>query len=92
TLGCYTYNIKFMTNFGPVNMTIWDTAGQEVIGYLRDSFYLHTDYAVAMMDITMRSCLTKISNTWIQPLLRVSDQAKVIVAANKTDLPKENHK
>lgn len=38
TMGVEVHPLKFFTNFGPIVMNVWDTAGQEKLGGLRDGY------------------------------------------------------
>lgn len=40
TLGVEVRPLKFSTNFGPLIFNVWDTAGQEKFGGLRDGYYI----------------------------------------------------
>lgn len=38
TLGVQVYPLKFYTNMGLIQFNVWDTAGQEKFGGLRDGY------------------------------------------------------
>ena len=38
TLGVVVYPLKFTTNMGEIQFNVWDTAGQEKLGGLRDGY------------------------------------------------------
>lgn len=38
TLGVEVHPLKFYTNRGPIQFNVWDTAGQEKFGGLRDGY------------------------------------------------------
>lgn len=38
TMGVEVHPLKFSTNFGEILMNVWDTAGQEKLGGLRDGY------------------------------------------------------
>ena len=38
TLGVEVHPIQFSTNLGPIQFNVWDTAGQEKFGGLRDGY------------------------------------------------------
>lgn len=38
TLGVEVYPLKFYTSCGPIQFNVWDTAGQEKFGGLRDGY------------------------------------------------------
>ncbi|OXB70746.1 UNVERIFIED_CONTAM: hypothetical protein H355_003781 [Colinus virginianus] len=43
TLGVEVHPLKFQTNFGQIIFNVWDTAGQEKFGGLRDGYYIKVD-------------------------------------------------
>jgi len=40
TLGVEVHPLLFHTNRGPIRFNVWDTAGQEKFGGLRDGYYI----------------------------------------------------
>ncbi len=38
TVGAEVYPLKFFTNCGPIQFNVWDTAGQEKFGGMRDGY------------------------------------------------------
>lgn len=38
TMGVEVRPLRFQTNFGPILFNVWDTAGQEKLGGLRDGY------------------------------------------------------
>lgn len=54
TIGVEVRPINFMTNRGPICFHIWDTAGQEKFGGLRDGYYIQGKCAIIMFDVTSR--------------------------------------
>jgi GTPase SAR1 family protein len=40
TLGVEVHPLVFHTNRGPIRFNVWDTAGQEKFGGLRDGYYI----------------------------------------------------
>lgn len=47
TLGVEVHPLEFTTNHGPIRFNVWDTAGQEKFGGLRDGYYIQVSAAVA---------------------------------------------
>jgi GTP-binding nuclear protein Ran len=52
TLGVEVHPIHVQTNIGLVIFNMWDCAGQEKYGGLRDGYYIHGDGAIIMYDST----------------------------------------
>ena len=46
--------LAFTTNRGPITFNVWDTAGQEKFGGLRDGYYIQGQCAIIMFDVTSR--------------------------------------
>ena len=44
TLGVEVHPLVFHTNRGPIRFNVWDTAGQEKFGGLRDGYYIQGGY------------------------------------------------
>ena len=83
TLGVEVDPIYFNTNYGTIRFNIWDTAGQEKFGGLRDGYYVQSDACLAMMDVSSNE--SKL-HRWIADFHRVVLQAPIVVCGNKADL------
>lgn len=46
--------LKVTTSCGPFQFNIWDTAGQEKFGGLRDGYYIYASCGIIMFDVTSR--------------------------------------
>lgn len=44
TLGVEVHPLVFHTNRGPMRFNVWDTAGQEKFGGLRDGYYIQGQF------------------------------------------------
>jgi len=44
TLGVEVHTLQFHTNRGKIYFNVWDTAGQEKFGGLRDGYYIQGKY------------------------------------------------
>jgi GTP-binding nuclear protein Ran len=85
TLGVEVHPLKFFTNRGPLIFDIWDTAGQEKFGGLRDGYYIQGQAAVIMFDVTSRITYKNVPN-WHRDLIRVCDNIPVVLVGNKVDI------
>merc|ERR1711941_129567 len=54
TLGVEVHLLKFHTSYGHLIFNVWDTAGQEKFGGLRDGYYIQGQCAIIMFDVTSR--------------------------------------
>ncbi|KAF8759130.1 GTP-binding nuclear protein [Rhizoctonia solani] len=50
TLGVEVHPLSFTTNFGTICFNVWDTAGQEKFGGLRDGYYIQGQCGIIMFD------------------------------------------
>eukprot|EP00933_Yihiella_yeosuensis_P029326 TRINITY_DN22993_c0_g1_i1.p1 TRINITY_DN22993_c0_g1~~TRINITY_DN22993_c0_g1_i1.p1 ORF type:complete len:277 (-),score=45.70 TRINITY_DN22993_c0_g1_i1:95-925(-) len=86
TLGVEICSLKFDTNHGPINFNVWDTAGQEKFGGLRDGYYVGAQGAIIMFDVSERSTYSNVPH-WYQDLRRACGNIPIILVGNKVDLP-----
>ncbi len=49
-------------NFGPITFDVWDTAGQEKFGGLRDGYYINGQCGIIMFDVTSRITYKNVPN------------------------------
>ena len=54
TQGAEVTPIEFNTTRGKVRFIMWDTAGQEKFGTLRECYYIDSHCAIIMFDLTQR--------------------------------------
>ena len=85
TLGVevYPYKNDYMLN----KYTVWDTAGQEKFGGLRDGYYIGADVAVVMFDITSKITFKNVPK-WIKEIRKLNNSIPIIVCGNKVDIIK----
>lgn len=57
-------------NLGPIQFDVWDTAGQEKFGGLRDGYYINGQCGIIMFDVTSRITYKSVPN-WHRTLLRL---------------------
>jgi len=85
TMGAETYRLYFNTNRKTVVFTVWDTAGQEKFGGLRDAYYIGADAAIIMFDTTSRITYKNIPN-WYRDLKNVVPNVPICLCGNKVDV------
>jgi GTP-binding nuclear protein Ran len=86
TQGVDVAPLTFNTNYGPIIFKVWDCAGQEKFGGLRDGYYTKADAAIVMFDLTSRVTATN-ALLWIESVRSVSPNIPVIICGNKCDIP-----
>lgn len=58
---CYS-PLGFFTNYGELKFDVWDTAGQEKFGGLRDGYYINGNCGIIMFDVTSRITYKNVPN------------------------------
>ncbi|KAB0362845.1 hypothetical protein FD754_007001 [Muntiacus muntjak] len=64
---------------------VWDTAGQEKFGGLRDGYYIQAQCAIIMSDKTSRVTYKNVPN-WHRYLVRVCENIPIVLCGNKVDI------
>ncbi len=77
--------LVFYTTRGPIRFNVWDTAGQEKLGGLRDGFYFQSQCAIIMFDVTDIVTYKNVPN-WQRDLVRVCENIPIVVCGNKVDI------
>ncbi|KAF9421880.1 hypothetical protein HW555_002320 [Spodoptera exigua] len=85
TLGVEVHPLVFHTNRGPIRFNVWDTAGQEKFGGLRDGYYIQGQCAIIMFDVTSRVTYKNVPN-WHRDLVRVCEGIPIVLCGNKVDI------
>merc|ERR1712130_271447 len=85
TLGVEVHPLVFHTNRGPIRFNVWDTAGQEKFGGLRDGYYIQGQCAIIMFDVTARNTYKNVP-TWHRDIVRVCETIPIVLCGNKVDV------
>merc|ERR1712178_264585 len=85
TLGVEVHPLSFHTNRGQIRFNVWDTAGQEKFGGLRDGYYIQGQCAIVMFDVTSRITYKNVPN-WHRDLVRVCENIPIVLTGNKVDV------
>jgi len=85
TLGVEVHPLNFHTNYGQIVFNVWDTAGQEKFGGLRDGYYIQGKCAIIMFDVTSRVTYKSVAN-WHRDLVRVCENIPIVLCGNKVDI------
>ena len=83
-MGCEVHSLKFSTNYGEIILNVWDTAGQEKFGGLRDGYYVGSKGAIIMFDVTSRITYRSVGE-WHRDITRVCDNIPMVLTGNKVD-------
>jgi len=85
TLGVEVHPLVFYTNRGPIKFNVWDTAGQEKFGGLRDRYYIQGECAIIMFDVTSRVSYQPVPS-WHGDVTRVCGNIPIVLCGNKVDI------
>lgn len=85
TQGVQVHPLGFFTNYGEIKFEVWDTAGQEKFGGLRDGYYINGQCGIIMFDVTSRITYKNVPN-WHRDLVRVCENIPVVLCGNKVDV------
>jgi GTP-binding nuclear protein Ran len=85
TLGVEVHPMVFHTNHGPIRLNVWDTAGQEKLGGLRDGYYIGGHCAIIMFDVCSRITYQNVPK-WYKDLVRVCENVPIVLVGNKVDV------
>uniref|UniRef100_A0A8C2Q2K0 GTP-binding nuclear protein Ran n=1 Tax=Cyprinus carpio TaxID=7962 RepID=A0A8C2Q2K0_CYPCA len=85
TLGVEVHPLVFHTNRGAIKYNVWDTAGQEKFGGLRDGYYIQAQCVIIMFDVTSRVTYKNVPN-WHRDLVRVCENIPIVLCGNKVDI------
>lgn len=85
TLGVEVHPMVFHTNHGPIRFNVWDTAGQEKLGGLRDGYYIGGHCGIIMFDVCSRITYQNVPK-WYKDLVRVCENIPIVLVGNKVDV------
>merc|ERR1711935_143759 len=85
TIGVEVHPLNFDTNRGRICFNVWDTAGQEKFGGLRDGYYIQGQCAIIMFDVTGRITYKNVP-FWFRDLVRVCESIPIVLVGNKVDV------
>lgn len=86
THGCTIFDkLHTLSDGTSVDVTLWDTAGQEKFQHLHPSYYFQADACIMVFDVTRKQTYLGLKN-WYKELREQSGDIPVILAANKCDI------
>uniref|UniRef100_A0AAY4BPG0 GTP-binding nuclear protein Ran n=1 Tax=Denticeps clupeoides TaxID=299321 RepID=A0AAY4BPG0_9TELE len=102
TLGVEVHPLVFHTNRGAIKYNVWDTAGQEKFGGLRDGYYIQGTASphllhlrrvrlpLAQCAIIMFDVTSRVTYknvpNWHRDLVRVCENIPIVLCGNKVDI------
>ena len=85
TRGVDVNPLPFHTNHGKIVYNVWDTAGQEKYGGLRDGYYIEGQCAIIMFDVTSRISYKNVPN-WHRDITRICEGIPICLTGNKVEM------
>eukprot|EP01064_Diplonema_japonicum_P025679 TRINITY_DN370_c0_g2_i1.p2 TRINITY_DN370_c0_g2~~TRINITY_DN370_c0_g2_i1.p2 ORF type:complete len:215 (+),score=88.52 TRINITY_DN370_c0_g2_i1:52-696(+) len=85
TVGVEVHPLTFHTTHGLICFNVWDTAGQEKYGGLRDGYYIQGNCGIIMFDVTSRQTYKNVPN-WHRDVVRVCENIPLVLVGNKVDV------
>eukprot|EP00927_Polykrikos_kofoidii_P072796 TRINITY_DN68895_c0_g1_i1.p1 TRINITY_DN68895_c0_g1~~TRINITY_DN68895_c0_g1_i1.p1 ORF type:complete len:227 (+),score=37.99 TRINITY_DN68895_c0_g1_i1:50-682(+) len=77
--------LNFTTNCGVLSFNVWDIAGQEKLGGLRDGYFVLGECAIIMFDVTCRISYKNVPN-WHRDIARICGLMPMVLVGNKVDV------
>ncbi len=87
TLGIDVNPLPFYTNLphSQIVFNVWDTAGQEKFGGLKDGYYIGGQAVIVMFDLTAKITYQSVPH-WIKDVRRVcGTNVPIVICGNKSD-------
>ncbi|KAG0310731.1 GTP-binding nuclear protein gsp1/Ran [Dissophora globulifera] len=89
TIDAEVHPLAFNTDVGAIGFIIWDAAGQEIVGGLRDGYYANAQCGIIMFDVTSRTTYKNVPN-WHRDLVRACGDVPIVLCGNKVDIKFRN--
>jgi len=84
-MGVEVHPLSFFTNLGQIVYNVWDTAGQEKFGGLRDGYYINGQAAIIMFDVLSKVTYKNVPQ-WHRDITRVCQGIPICLVGNKVDV------
>eukprot|EP01004_Peranema_trichophorum_P006916 NODE_5714_length_978_cov_91.327485_g5134_i0.p1 GENE.NODE_5714_length_978_cov_91.327485_g5134_i0~~NODE_5714_length_978_cov_91.327485_g5134_i0.p1 ORF type:complete len:205 (+),score=32.62 NODE_5714_length_978_cov_91.327485_g5134_i0:62-676(+) len=73
-------------NGKPINLSIWDTAGQEEYDKLRTLSYKNTSVFIICFAVDNRASYSNVKDHWVQEIRKYQKDSPIVLVATKSDL------
>lgn len=85
TICAETHPLIFHTKDEPICCNVWDIAGQEKLGGLRDGYYTDANAVIVMFDLDNRISIRN-AQEWLKDVERRCGSIPVVFCGNKADI------
>ena len=85
TLGVEVHPLKFRTNYGTICFNVWDTAGVDKFGGLRDGYYIKADGAMILFSATDMQSYRDVGK-WENSVRNTTGYIPIVLCCNKVDV------
>jgi len=85
------YSANVMVDGKPINLGLWDTAGQEDYDRLRPLSYPQTDVFLVCFSVISTSSLENVKTKWVPEIQHHAPNVPILLVGTKTDLRKDDN-
>jgi len=84
------YSANVMVDGKPINLGLWDTAGQEDYDRLRPLSYPQTDVFLVCFSVISQSSFENVKSKWVPEIQHHAPGVPLLLVGTKSDLRKDN--
>jgi len=85
------YSANVMVDGKPINLGLWDTAGQEDYDRLRSLSYPQTDVFLVCFSVISSSSFENVKTKWVPEIQHHAPNVPILLVGTKSDLRKDDN-
>jgi len=85
------YSANVMVDGKPINLGLWDTAGQEDYDRLRPLSYPQTDVFLVCFSVISNSSFENVKTKWVPEIQHHAPNVPIVLVGTKSDLRKDDN-
>jgi len=85
------YSANVMVDGKPINLGLWDTAGQEDYDRLRPLSYPQTDVFLVCFSVISSSSFENVKTKWVPEIQHHAPNVPIVLVGTKSDLRKDDN-
>jgi len=85
------YSANVMVDGKPINLGLWDTAGQEDYDRLRPLSYPQTDVFLVCFSVISQSSFENVKTKWVPEIQHHAPNVPILLVGTKSDLRKDEN-